>query len=86
MTVDALHEYFNKNPKELKKITDRIKSNAKARVESTKIRNSVIRGETTNFDEHLMDNFVPANNRGKNEYKEIYIIEGLIVMRLSYHR
>lgn len=76
MTVDSLNEYFNKNPKELKKITDRIKANAKARIESTKIRNSVIRGETSNFDEHLMENFVPANNRGKNDYREIFIIEG----------
>ena len=55
---------------------DRIKTNAKARIESTKVRNSVIRGETDNFKEHLMDNFIPANNRGKNDYRELFIIEG----------
>lgn len=76
MTYKSLTDYFNKNPKELKKLTDRVKMNAKARIESTKVRNSVIRGETNNFEEHLMDNFVPANNRGKNDYRELFIIEG----------
>ena len=76
MTYKALTEYFNKNPKDLKKIMDRIKMNAKARIESTKVRNSVIRGETNNFEEHLMENFIPANNRGKNDYRELLIIEG----------
>jgi len=76
MTYRALTEYFNKNPKDLKKIIDRVKTNAKARIESTKVRNSVIRGETTNFEEHLMENFIPANNRGRNDYRELIIIEG----------
>lgn len=76
MTYRSLIEYFNTNPKDLKKIIDRIKTNAKARIESTKVRNSVIRGETNNFEEHLMENFIPANNRGKNDYRELIIIEG----------
>lgn len=76
MTYKSLIDYFKKNPKELKKITDKIKTNAKARIESTKVRNSVIRGETTNFEEHLMVNFIPANNKGKNDYRELFIIEG----------
>lgn len=76
MTYRALTDYFNKNPKDLKKIIDRVKTNAKARIESTKVRNSVIRGETTNFEEHLMENFIPANNRGKYDYRELLIIEG----------
>lgn len=76
MTYRSLVEYFNKNPKDLKKIIDRIKTNAKARIESTKVRNSVIRGETNNFEEHLMENFIPANNRGRNDYRELIIIEG----------
>jgi len=76
MTYKSLNEYFGKNPKELKKLIDRVKTNAKARIESTKVRNSVIRGETNSFEEHLMENFIPANNRGKNEYRELLIIEG----------
>ena len=76
MSYRSLSEYFNKNPKELKKLIDRVKTNAKARIESTKVRNSVIRGETNNFEEHLMENFIPCNNKGKNEYRELLIIEG----------
>ena len=77
MTYVALKNYFEKNPKELKKYIDKIKVNAKARVESTKVRNSVIKGESNNFEEHfLMENFDPANNKGKNDYRELFIIEG----------
>lgn len=76
MAYKSLNEHFRNNPKELKKITDRVKTNAKARIESTKVRNSVIRGETNNFEEHLMENYIPANNRGKNDYRELFIIEG----------
>ena len=76
MTFKSLQTYFNDNPKELKKITDRIKANAKARIESTKIRNAVIKGETNNFNEFMMGNFEPANNRGRNDYRELLIIEG----------
>ena len=76
MAYKSLNDYFGKNPKELKKLIDRVKTNAKARIESTKVRNSVIRGETNSFEEHLMENFIPANNRGKNDYRELLIIEG----------
>lgn len=76
MTYKAISEYFKKEPKELKKIIDRVKANAKARIESTKVRNSVIKGESNNFEEHLMENFSPANNTGKNQYRELFIIEG----------
>lgn len=76
MTYRGLVEYFKDLPKDLKRVTDRIRLNAKARYESTKVRNSVIRGETTNFEEHMMENFEPANNKGKNDYRELFIIEG----------
>lgn len=71
MTYKTLIDYFKQSPKELKKLTDRVKTNAKARIESTKVRNSVIKGETTNFQEHLLSNFEPANKRGKNDYREL---------------
>lgn len=83
MTYRALTKFFKENPKELKKTVDKVKTNAKARIESTKVRNSVIRGETTNFDEHLMGNFEPANNTGKNQYRELFIIEGKSAMGSS---
>lgn len=76
LTYKALNEYFKDNQKDLKKITDRIKTNAKARIESTKVRNSVIKGESNNFSEFLMENFIPANDRSKNGYRELIILEG----------
>ena len=77
LTYNALREYFNSNSKELKKYIDKIKLNAKARHESNKVRNSVIKGSSNNFEEHfLMDNFDPANNQGKNDYTELILIEG----------
>jgi DNA gyrase subunit B len=76
IAYDGMMKYFDANPKVLKKLCDRVKTNAKARLEATKVRNSVIRGESNNLAEHLMDNFAPCNNRGKDEYKELFIIEG----------
>lgn len=75
LAYKELDAYFNKNPKHLKKMTDIVKQNAKARLAATEARNSVIKGETNNLDKHKMKSFVPANNKGK-QYKEIFIIEG----------
>jgi DNA gyrase subunit B len=76
MTSRNLKAHFKKNPRELKKLTDYIKTNAKARFEATKVRDSVVRGETSSLSEHQMKNFTPATNRGKNAYRELFIIEG----------
>jgi DNA gyrase/topoisomerase IV subunit B len=76
LTKVSLIEYFKKNPRELKRITDYVKMNAKARVEATKARNSVIKGETNYLDMHTSKKFAPANNKGKHEYRELIIIEG----------
>ena len=75
MTFNSLDEYFKKEVNDLKKITSFIKTNAKARIESNKARNAVIKGETTSFEEHKMKNFSPANNLG-NDYRELFVIEG----------
>ena len=76
LAFSMLSKYFTENPKELKKCCDRVKTNARARIEATKVRNSVIKGETNNLAEHLIENFVPCNNRGRNDYRELFIIEG----------
>lgn len=76
MAFQAISKYFADNQKELKKCIDRVKLNAKARVESTKARNAVIKTNRESFTEHMMANFNPANNTGKNEYRELFIIEG----------
>ena len=83
MAYKALVDYFKQNPKDSKKIVDRIKLNARARIESTRVRNSVIKGDKPNFYEHMLDNFAPANNRGKNQYKELFIIEGKSLLSLN---
>lgn len=76
LAFSMLSKYFTENPKELKKCCERVKTNARARIEATKVRNSVIKGETNNLAEHLIENFVPCNNRGRNDYRELFIIEG----------
>jgi len=75
MVYKAVDKYFKENPKNLKKAIDYIKANAKVRAEANKIKNSVIKGETSSIDEHLIKDFTPANNTG-NKYRELYIIEG----------
>lgn len=75
LTYKELNEYFNTNPKHLKKMIDVVKQNARVRLAANEARNSVIKGETNNLDKHKMKSFVPANNKGK-QYKEIFIIEG----------
>lgn len=76
MTYKALEDYFRQNSREMKKVIDYIKMNAKARIEANKVRNSVIKGETSVIDDHMIDKFCPANNTGKDDYREIYIMEG----------
>jgi DNA gyrase subunit B len=76
MTYRAMNDHFRKNPKELKKLTDYIKTNAKARIEATKVRNSVVKGNTTSLDEHKIKGFTPALARGRNDYRELLLVEG----------
>lgn len=77
MTYNWLEEHFKKNPKELKKITDYIKMNAKARHEATKARNSIIKNKANaNITQHSMKMFDPAIARGKKEYRELFLVEG----------
>lgn len=76
---NALDKHFVDNPKELKKYTDVIKANAKARYESTKARQSTIKREVGTLAEHLIPNYFPANRKGKKDYRELFIFEGLSV-------
>lgn len=76
---NELDRYFKDNPKELKKYTDVIKANAKARYESTKAKQNVIKREVSVISEHLIPNYFPANRKGKKDYRELFIFEGLSV-------
>lgn len=71
--------YFENNPKELKSYTNLIKANAKARYESTKAKQAVIKREVSAISEHLIPNYFPANKKGKKDYRELFIFEGLSV-------
>lgn len=76
---NSLDKHFIDNPKELKRYTDVIKANAKARYESTKARQSTIKREVGTLAEHLIPNYFPANRKGKKDYRELFIFEGLSV-------
>lgn len=74
-----LDKYFEDNPKELKSYTNVVKANAKARYEATKSRDSIIKREVGAISEHLIPNYFPANKKGKKDYRELFIFEGLSV-------
>lgn len=71
--------FFENNPKELKTYTNLIKANAKARYESTKAKQAVIKREVGAVAEHSIPNYFPANKKGKKDYRELFIFEGLSV-------
>ncbi|MDD3172093.1 MAG: toprim domain-containing protein [Herbinix sp.] len=83
IVTKALDEYFKVNPNVLKKCIAFIKMTAKIRLEANRVRASVIKGETNILAEHSMENFVPANNRGKHQYRELIIIEGKSAMGIA---
>lgn len=71
-----IQDHFKRNPKELKKVTDYVKTNAKARIEATKARNTVVKAASNSLDEHRIKGFSPALARGRNDYRELMLIEG----------
>ena len=76
MVVHSLRAQLKENEKITKKITDIIKANAKARIASEKAKEAVIkRSKTENLDQYDDDKFIPCS-AGKNEYKEVAVVEG----------
>ena len=71
--------FFENNPKDLKSYTNLIKANAKARYESTKAKQAVIKREVGAVADHSIPNYFPANKKGKKDYRELFIFEGLSV-------
>lgn len=76
MMKESLDEYFKKNPQVLKKMISIIKLNAKGRTEANKVKNAVIKREIGSISEYSIPKYTPANNKSKNAYREIFIIEG----------
>lgn len=77
LASDAMDGYYSKpeNKDELNAIVKVIKTNCKARVDASKIREQTIKETVNKFDKHKIPNFTPCNNDGK-AYKELHICEG----------
>ena len=76
LVKESLVEYFKKNPQIEKKFITIIKTNAKGRFEANKVKNAVVKREFGSISEHSIPKYTPANNKDKNAYRELYIIEG----------
>lgn len=74
--ADALQNYFNKNPGQLKDLINIVKMNARARREGDKVKTAVVKGTLSNWSSYKMKNYDPCTNKGLKEYKELFIIEG----------
>ena len=76
LVTDSLGTYFSgKNVNQLKTIINIVKMNARARRESDKVRNAVVKDRLTNWSSYKMKNYDPCTAKG-NEYKELFIVEG----------
>lgn len=74
---EHVEKYFVENPKVLKRLTDIIKMNAKARIASEKTRETIIKPEKVSvLDEHRIPHFSPALNKTKHGYRELILMEG----------
>jgi len=73
-TSTLLKQYFAQHKDELSSYCKVFKTNAKARVEASKVKNAVVE-KVNNIETHDMSNFTPCNNKGKT-YKELFICEG----------
>lgn len=75
--MSGLEEYFDKNKATLRKIVQYLRTIAKARMESEKIKGVSQKKMTTFLDEVTLTNFYPLRDRNYLGYREIYFAEGL---------
>lgn len=76
LAMNALNEYFSKNPSQLKELCGIVKMNAKVRREGDKVRTAVVKNNLTNWSTYKMTHYEPCTRKGVKEYKELFIIEG----------
>lgn len=76
LAMNALTEYFSKNPGQLKELCGIVKMNAKVRREGDKVRTAVVKNTLTNWSSYKMGHYDPCTRKGIKEYKELFIIEG----------
>lgn len=72
---EGLEEFFKKNSNVLTEYIKIVKLNAKARIESAKIKVATQKERLNTFKEHEMTNYVRCNNTGK-KFKELFLVEG----------
>lgn len=72
----ATVNYFEENQDKLKQLIKIVKTNARVRVESNKIREASTKETMNSFKELMVDGFRKCSNTGK-QYKELYLFEGL---------
>lgn len=76
MVVHSLRAQLKANEKLTKKITDAVKTNARARIAADKAKEAVIkRSKTENLDQYDDDKFIPCS-ASENEYREVLVMEG----------
>lgn len=73
---NCLASYFEKNQSDLSALIKIVKMNAKARIEAAKVKTAIQVDKLNSFKAHEMKNYIQCNNRGKNQYRELFIVEG----------
>lgn len=76
LITSGLDEFFKKNSDILNEYIKLIKLNAKARLEAQKAKTATQTERLNTFKEHEMSNYIRCNNTGKNQFRELFIVEG----------
>ena len=74
--TEEISKFFDDNPDKLRSVIKIVKTNAKARVEATKARIATTKETMTPMKEQQIPNYDRCMNTGKNDYREIFIVEG----------
>lgn len=72
----ALGNYFDENKGMMDAFVKIVRMNAKARIDLQKVKEASKSTRINSMAEHMMRNLIRCNNTGKNQYREIFIVEG----------
>ena len=74
--TNGLNDFFKEHSDILNEYIKLIKINAKARLEAQKAKTATQTERLNTFKEHEMSNYIRCNNTGKNQFRELFIVEG----------
>ena len=77
IVTTGLDKFFSTHKDILDEYIKLIRLNAKARQEAAKAKTATQTERLNSFKELAMKNYIPCNNKGKNQFREIYLVEGL---------